>query len=366
MALLDLISPNNQFGSALLKLAEQDAAYRRDQHMNKVFAANPRYAEALYGAKNQQEDSDVNRKLALLRLQKLSEGGDEPAALKLTNEYLKAKNAGDTERTKALELFAKIYDKGVVADPTGQIGALSGYGEAIGGIGAVKKGMERQAEKNVDLGIDPLIKYEESRQAALGAAKGEKEAQKINTGDALPSLSNTMKKLDELGQKATSTWAGTARDIIAQQSTGESTPQSDALVEYMNTGRNQLYPILRATLGAQFTAEEGERLLGTMVKEGASASQRRAILTAYIRGKLMEVDPEIQDARISDDGIEVKKGETWSGLGGLNSPQGGAVPLSSDSGMDEMPPASQHKGRIITDTTTKKRFKSDGTKWNPI
>lgn len=53
--------------------------------------------------------------------------------------------------------------------------------------------------------------------------------------------------------------------------------------------------------------------------------------------------------------------------GSINQEQPAAEPvkLSTDV-MSDMPAASEHTGRIIKDQTTGQRFKSDGTKWNPI
>ena len=84
MGLFDILSnpQSTQFGSALQRLGQQDTAYRDDQHMQKVFAANPNYALKLYGAKNQQQDNETNRLLSLAKLQNIAQGGDQPSALK--------------------------------------------------------------------------------------------------------------------------------------------------------------------------------------------------------------------------------------------------------------------------------------------
>ena len=42
------------------------------------------------------------------------------------------------------------------------------------------------------------------------------------------------------------------------------------------------------------------------------------------------------------------------------------TPTPTTKTFDTLPPASQYKGKTITDTTTGKRFKSDGTKWVEI
>lgn len=146
-----------------------------------------------------------------LKKQGILRGTNLPAAMQLANDYLKAKKMGDIDRVQALELFAKIYDKGIVSGGMagGQMGqqhipqmgsadlpylempegvgrndppplsvvsgnmpanmpppihisqlqpiAIPGYGQAAGSIAATKAGMSKQAEKDVELRMNPQI-----------------------------------------------------------------------------------------------------------------------------------------------------------------------------------------------------------------
>jgi hypothetical protein len=80
-----------------------------------------------------------------------------PAALQLTNEWQKRRAAGDTVGANALLTFAKAADKGLVIDENGNFQQAPGYASAVGGIEALKSGMERQAQKNVDIRTNPII-----------------------------------------------------------------------------------------------------------------------------------------------------------------------------------------------------------------
>lgn len=112
-----------------------------------------------------------------LRKQQLKQQmtGQDPAALRLTNEYESAIKSQDFDRARRLAAFAKIYDKNVMMDDNGNFVELPGlpeafgrlkYGENMGGETAtqqVKSAYEpgraediatRQA--NVGLQYDPL------------------------------------------------------------------------------------------------------------------------------------------------------------------------------------------------------------------
>lgn len=210
MSLLDLFNPQTQSGSALQRLAEQDSAYRNDEHMQKVFAANPKYAQALYGTKNQMQDNELNKQLLGIKLQSLSSEKDLPAALQLTNEYLRAQNTGDSEKANALLMFAKALDKGVVLDGTGKPSQLANYGKAVGEIEAAKATLKQQAEKNVDLRMNPQIREAEAQSGARGQAVGEAEGaqdRKEVQAPAIDALIQEAKKIlpnstSGLGQQA--------------------------------------------------------------------------------------------------------------------------------------------------------------------
>jgi len=130
--------------------------------------------------------------------------GQDPAAVKLANEIQKARASGDTQRVNDLMVASKSMDKGLIRDESGRVIAMGGYGDALGQIGYGKKygeqsgtetakdqhepwraGAKAQAEKNVDLAMNPQIKGAESdavfsskieNQPALDAANARQKA----------------------------------------------------------------------------------------------------------------------------------------------------------------------------------------------
>jgi len=88
--------------------------------------------------------------------------GNTPAALQIADEYQKARASGDVQRMNDIVQFTKSLDKGVVTDANGNPLALPGYGDAVGSIAGTKKGYEQQAQKGVDLLMNPQIAAGES------------------------------------------------------------------------------------------------------------------------------------------------------------------------------------------------------------
>lgn len=154
---------------------------------------------------------------AQTKIAKTAMGGDLPAVLQIANEYQKARSAGDAQRMADIEVFAKAFDKGVISSGAGAISnpqpatlltsteppaappspspitdsgkaqaidslfgtgydtgkgdapvpnftktlgsvtTIPGYNEALAIRGATVKGAEKQAEKNVELEMNPII-----------------------------------------------------------------------------------------------------------------------------------------------------------------------------------------------------------------
>lgn len=116
--------------------------------------------EALAQVKIAQSQQQMQRDLT---------GQNLPAALQLANEYESAIASGNLDRANNIAVFAKTLDKGVIQGPDGGYMAMQGYGPALGEIAAAKAGAAQQAEKNVDLQMNPLIKGSEAD--AVNASK---------------------------------------------------------------------------------------------------------------------------------------------------------------------------------------------------
>lgn len=66
-------------------------------------------------------------------------GGETPAALKLANEYQKARNSGDSARMQDIIMFTKSLSKGETINPDGSVVPISGAPETAGLLEAGKK-----------------------------------------------------------------------------------------------------------------------------------------------------------------------------------------------------------------------------------
>jgi hypothetical protein len=80
-----------------------------------------------------------------------------PASVQLANEIQRARASGDTNRLNDLIMSAKLMDRGVVTDQMGNPMAMQGYGDAVGSIEGAKSGYKQQAQKDVDLVMNPQI-----------------------------------------------------------------------------------------------------------------------------------------------------------------------------------------------------------------
>ena len=110
-----------------------------------------------------------------------------------------------------------------------------------------------------------------------------------NMVSKLPELKETVKRLDELADKATFTYAGQAKDFLQKQAFGKTTEGAKAREEYKAIVNNQILPLLRDTFGTQFTEREGEHLRQTLGNADATPEQKKAILNSFIAQKEADI-----------------------------------------------------------------------------
>lgn len=241
------------------------------------------------------------------KLQKEIETGaatNDPAALRLANEYLAAKKAGDTERANALEAFAKTREKNVMLMPDGSYIPLGGmpealgqlkYGENIGGETATQQvktqyepsraGMTEQQKLEQQLSYEPRIAQEKKRSEAMAETQSDLNERLAS----LPQLEETVQRLRDLGEKATYTMTGRAVDVARRESGMEPREAAVARKEYISLVDNQILPLLRQTFGAQFTQKEGESLKITLGDPNASPAEKDAVLRSFIQQKMATI-----------------------------------------------------------------------------
>lgn len=236
------------------------------------------------GAMQEAQDRALQQQLVQAKLVGGLGGGNAPAAIQIANEYAKAREAGDVQRMNDLAMAAKSFDKGIMVNQQGGFNPLDGYGQAVGSIEGAKSGMKQQAEKNVDLEMNPQIKYAETRSGEIGKQRGEKETLYNSALSRLPQLNKTVLDLSELGKKASYTMGGIGTDIVARQA-GYTTNTAKARAEYISKVDNEILPLLRDTFGAAFTQKEGDTLKATLGAPNASPEEKDAVLRSFITSK---------------------------------------------------------------------------------
>lgn len=190
----DIGSYLSQFGAALEPLAAQNMQRGGDKMMGQVFALNPEFGKALYGAKNDaatlsMEREEYRRKMAQQQALRQLAGelgginprdpaqrqsalarygqitGDIepmfgigansqlPAPIQIANEIAARRAAGDFEGAKLLEQAAKLGEKGTYTDPqTGEVKVIPGYVPAVSAI----EGGKADAGNISDMNYDPV------------------------------------------------------------------------------------------------------------------------------------------------------------------------------------------------------------------
>lgn len=106
----------------------------------------------------QKESADLQKQLAIAQFKSQNPGASNIAStIQIANEIQKARKAGDMQRVNDLTLSGKLYEKGITGDGNGGVTEIGGYSPTISGIEGAKSGAKEQAQKNVDLTMNPQI-----------------------------------------------------------------------------------------------------------------------------------------------------------------------------------------------------------------
>ena len=106
----------------------------------------------------------------------------------------------------------------------------------------------------------------------------------------MPQLINVINKLSKLGETATYTGLGVARNT-AMRELGLPVPQGAVdRREYISVVDNEILPLLRDTFGAQFTLKEGESLKSTLGDTGMSPEEKESVLRSFIQSKIQTLN----------------------------------------------------------------------------
>jgi len=173
-----------------------------------------------------------------------------------------------------------------------------------------------QATMPAQPGFIPKDVRGEAAAKAEGKAQGDAIAQYQSINSKMPGLETVVKKLDDLANKATYTYAGQGLDNTMRQLGMTPRDAAVARAQYTATVDNQILPLLRDTFGAQFTEREGNVLRATLGDPNKSPKEKQALLRAFIDQKKRDVEalrvrtgqapqqsaPPMQGARQAPDG----------------------------------------------------------------
>ena len=136
------------------------------------------------------------------------------------------------------------------------------------------------------------------QQEEIGKAKGEKTTLLQSASAKMPQLINVINKLSKLGETATYTGLGVARNT-AMRELGFSVPKGAVdRREYIATVDNEILPLLRDTFGAQFTQQEGESLKSTLGDTGMSPEEKESVLRSFIQTKINSLNANAEELGI--------------------------------------------------------------------
>jgi hypothetical protein len=128
------------------------------------------------------------------------------------------------------------------------------------------------------------------QQEEVGKVRGEKTALLQSVSSKMPQLINVVNKLSKLGETATYTGLGVARNT-AMRELGFSVPQGAvSRREYIAVIDNEILPLLKDTFGSQFTEKEGNSLKSTLGDTGMSPEEKESVLKSFIETKIQTLN----------------------------------------------------------------------------
>lgn len=201
----------------------------------------------------------------------MAQGTHTPSAVQ-EYQYYDSLNDADKQKFLAVKRAQQVINLGgqqAVLDPTG--------------------GIRESYDATLKPGELPTTKAAQARATESGKALGEKDASLRDLEANLPALEQVVGELSVLGKQATYTKAGRLEDIVQREAGFNPGEDAVARAEYINKVRTEVFPILRATFGAQFTRIEGEKLESTLGDPNLSSPEKDAMLRAFIDQKKRQI-----------------------------------------------------------------------------
>ena len=275
---------------------------------------------AIQEAQSKQQRADREQQLLNYKMQESAKGGNLPAPLQLANEYRRLLDAEDDVGAAQLLMFAKAADRGVVPDGAGGYAVAPGYAESVANIAAVKAGKEREAQKNVDVTLNPLIAGGEALAKSQSEATVKKLTQDREDIKKLRGIQNTLDQVSERakGTIFTGPVLGRIGDIAKapgrtelNSASNELTLRAKELLNFPNANfSNTDLQFIRDVAGGQYAQYGG---IERVVKRLRKTSQNQ--IDSILQGdQLLQTPPGIGNTPIG--GLPPAPGGTPPPLGG--------------------------------------------------
>jgi hypothetical protein len=181
-------------------------------------------------------------------------------------------------------IFAPVKDKAAA----GAEGAAEGKAQGEANVANIIAGTKAK--------IISAQKKAESEAKGLGETKVAYRKLKAS----MPALVEVTNELKGLAEVATYTKGGRAWDALVRELGFKPGKGATASAKYGAIVKNQVMPLLKATLGAAFTNEERKAMEATMGDESLSASEKHEQLDAFMRSKELSLETMEREIGIKD------------------------------------------------------------------
>lgn len=233
-------------------------------------------------------------------------GSQPPAAAPAPAGALPAPAAGADPQQEFNDALAGLDAQGALSPATaprrdpmplpaaapagGAVSPVKGFSDIAAAQAGQKKGAETQAQKDVELDMNPKIAERTAESTETGKGMGEAKNLYDDFMAAQPGLKTAGNKLYQLAVAATYTMSGKARDMFLRQFNFDPGDSAAARAAMKNTIQVEVLPLLKATFGGNMSITEGEWLLSTLGDDSLSPREKRAQIESRMEGWQREAE----------------------------------------------------------------------------
>lgn len=208
------------------------------------------------------------------------------ADLEFANAIQDARSSGDDQRLNDLFAVKKILEKGETIDEEGNITPAPGALETKEALSGAKETGKLKAK----LKLEPSVAEAVETAKLIGKEKGLTITELDSKIAAFPRLETMVKELDALSEVATYATLAVLSDTARRRAGLEVSVGGVSRAAYEAKLRTEIFPLLRDTFGAAFTKAEGDSLIETLGNPDFTPAERKAISSAFITGKLADIE----------------------------------------------------------------------------